>query len=163
MKKGPAAMEFLMTYGWAILVVLAAVAALAYFGVLSPSRFLPESCTFPAGFSCIGKAAISDTNNRFDCAIKNNQGGSVNITGVTDDANDDCAAPAITACVGVGCTPAALPSGGLTVLNDNLVVTRIACTSVANGRFSGNPIINYRSLDSGLDLTAAGNVRGSAN
>jgi hypothetical protein len=30
------AMEFLMTYGWAILVVIAAIAALAYFGVIPP-------------------------------------------------------------------------------------------------------------------------------
>ncbi len=51
-KKGQAAMEFLMTYGWAILVVLVAIAALAYFGVLRPSRFLPSSCTLGAGFSC---------------------------------------------------------------------------------------------------------------
>lgn len=33
MKKCQAAMEFLMTYGWAILVVLVAVGALFYFGV----------------------------------------------------------------------------------------------------------------------------------
>jgi uncharacterized protein (UPF0333 family) len=33
-KKGQEAMEFLMTYGWAILVVIAAIAALAYFGVI---------------------------------------------------------------------------------------------------------------------------------
>jgi uncharacterized protein (UPF0333 family) len=39
MRKGQAAMEFLMTYGWAILVVLAAIGALAYFGVLSPDKF----------------------------------------------------------------------------------------------------------------------------
>jgi len=31
MKKSQAAMEFLMTYGWAILVVLVAIGALAYF------------------------------------------------------------------------------------------------------------------------------------
>jgi len=36
MKKGQAAMEFLMTYGWTVLVVLAAIGVLAYFGVLSP-------------------------------------------------------------------------------------------------------------------------------
>lgn len=30
-------MEFLMTYGWAILVVLIAILMLAYFGVLSPN------------------------------------------------------------------------------------------------------------------------------
>jgi hypothetical protein len=44
MKKGQEAMEFLMTYGWAILVVIAAIAALAYFGVLDPSRLLPDDC-----------------------------------------------------------------------------------------------------------------------
>ncbi len=51
-KKGQAAMEFLMTYGWAILVVLIAIGALAYFGVLSPSRFLPSSCTLFPGLGC---------------------------------------------------------------------------------------------------------------
>jgi hypothetical protein len=45
-------MEFLMTYGWAILVVLIAIGALAYFGVLNPSRFLPESCTIGPGVGC---------------------------------------------------------------------------------------------------------------
>ena len=35
-KKSQVAMEFLMTYGWAILVVLAAVAALAYFWSSKP-------------------------------------------------------------------------------------------------------------------------------
>ncbi|HLD42836.1 MAG TPA: hypothetical protein VJB08_02490 [Candidatus Nanoarchaeia archaeon] len=49
MKKGQAAMEFLMTYGWAILVVLVAIGALAYFGVLSPDRFLPEKCVISTG------------------------------------------------------------------------------------------------------------------
>lgn len=41
-KKSQQALEFFMTYGWAILVVLIAIGALAYFGVLSPDRFLPK-------------------------------------------------------------------------------------------------------------------------
>ena len=45
-------MEFLMTYGWAILVVLIAIGALAYFGVLNPGRFLPNSCTVGPGIGC---------------------------------------------------------------------------------------------------------------
>ncbi|MBI2651781.1 hypothetical protein HYX01_04880 [Candidatus Woesearchaeota archaeon] len=52
-KKSQAAMEFLMTYGWAILVVLAAIAALAYFGVLSPEKFLPEQCILAPGIACV--------------------------------------------------------------------------------------------------------------
>ncbi|MFC1697660.1 hypothetical protein ACFL1H_04980 [Nanoarchaeota archaeon] len=43
-KKGQAAMEFLMTYGWAILVVIGIIAALAYFGVLSPGKLIPDKC-----------------------------------------------------------------------------------------------------------------------
>lgn len=59
-KRGQAAMEFLMTYGWAILVVLAAVGALAYFGVLSPSRFIPEKCLMSgSGLQCVDFAANS--------------------------------------------------------------------------------------------------------
>ncbi len=50
--KAQAALEFLMTYGWAILVVLVVIGALAYFGVLSPSNLLPEKCTFPVSISC---------------------------------------------------------------------------------------------------------------
>ena len=51
-KRAQAAMEFLMTYGWALLVVLIAIGALAFFGVLNPSRFLPETCTLGPGFAC---------------------------------------------------------------------------------------------------------------
>ena len=59
-KKGQAAMEFLMTYGWALLVVLIAIGALASFGVLNPGQFLPETCTVAPGISCIDFSA-SDT------------------------------------------------------------------------------------------------------
>ena len=62
-KRGQAAMEFLMTYGWAILVVLVVVSALAYFGVLSPDNLLPEKCSFPIQLSCsdflVGNKGIS--------------------------------------------------------------------------------------------------------
>ena len=57
--KAQAAMEFLMTYGWAILVVLAAIAALAYFGVLSPDKFLPAKCTLSSGIACVDHKATS--------------------------------------------------------------------------------------------------------
>jgi len=52
-RKSQAALEFLMTYGWAILVVLVAVGALAYFGVLSPDKFLPAKCSLQSGIACL--------------------------------------------------------------------------------------------------------------
>jgi hypothetical protein len=51
-KKGQAAMEFLMTYGWAILAAVIAIAVLAYFGVFSPSRLVPAACTVNAPLGC---------------------------------------------------------------------------------------------------------------
>ena len=48
-----AALEFLMTYGWAILVVIVAIGVLAYFGFLSPDNFLPRKCVLPAGLACL--------------------------------------------------------------------------------------------------------------
>ncbi len=51
-KRGQAALEFLMTYGWALLVVLIAIVALAFFGVLNPGKFLPSNCNLGVGFSC---------------------------------------------------------------------------------------------------------------
>ena len=47
-------MEFLMTYGWAILIMLVVISVLFYLGVLTPHGLAPNSCTFPAGFSCYG-------------------------------------------------------------------------------------------------------------
>lgn len=57
--KAQAALEFLMTYGWAILVVLVAVGALAYFGVLSPDKFLPAKCILSSGLACIDHKATA--------------------------------------------------------------------------------------------------------
>lgn len=51
-KKGQAALEFLTTYGWAILVILVMVAALSSFGILSPDRFLPDRCSVGSEFRC---------------------------------------------------------------------------------------------------------------
>jgi len=51
-RRAQAALEFLMTYGWAILVVLIVIGALAYFGVLNPNILVPEKCTLQTGMSC---------------------------------------------------------------------------------------------------------------
>ena len=77
-KKGQAAMEFLMTYGWAILVVLIAIGALAYFGVLNPSRFLPASCTIMPGVSCDSFKVTAST---VSLNVRNGMGN--DLTGVT--------------------------------------------------------------------------------
>jgi hypothetical protein len=53
MKKAQAALEFLTTYGWAFLVILVMIGALAYFGVLNPQKYLPEKCMLTTGLDCV--------------------------------------------------------------------------------------------------------------
>ncbi len=83
-RKGQAAMEFLMTYGWAILVVLIAIGALAYFGVLNPSRFLPESCTIGPGIGCDDFKIIADGTTTI--RIRNGMGEGLTAVAVTLEA-----------------------------------------------------------------------------
>ena len=52
-KKSQAAIEFLATYGWAFLIILIVIGALSYFGILSPSKLLPDRCNFGAEFGCV--------------------------------------------------------------------------------------------------------------
>ena len=41
--KGQTAIEYLMTYGWAILIILIVAGVLAYYGIFAPSGFLGQS------------------------------------------------------------------------------------------------------------------------
>lgn len=61
MRRAQAAFEFLMTYGWAFMVVLIAIGALAYFGVLNPINFVPDSCTFQQEILCQDYQVVVDS------------------------------------------------------------------------------------------------------
>ncbi len=83
-KRGQAALEFLTTYGWAFLVILIMISALAYFGVLNPSQFLPERCNMAKEFSCRDYKVTEVTPGEelaFNLSVVNQVGNSVEING----------------------------------------------------------------------------------
>lgn len=84
-KLSQAALEFLMTYGWSILVVLVGIAALAYSGVLSPDKFLPEKCVLPVGITCLDYKVESY---RVILVLQNAQGEQMIIDSVAVSANN---------------------------------------------------------------------------
>jgi len=43
-----------MTYGWAILIMLAVISVLFFLGVFNPRTVAPNACVLTAGFSCFG-------------------------------------------------------------------------------------------------------------
>ena len=136
-RKAQAAMEFLMTYGWAILVVLAAIAALAYFGVLSPGKYLPESCVLESGISCDHKITAESA----ILVLQNGMGKDITITSI------DVA----------GCAGSALSQDLNTGTKGTFTIT--GCTNGAAGdRFSGDITIGYTEKDSGLTKTTTGRI-----
>lgn len=120
-KKAQAAMEFLMTYGWAILVVLVVIGALAYFGVLSPGRLLPDRCQLPPGVSC-DDFSISGTT--LTIILTNGLGQETNFTSFMANSPDGGA-------VCTGSTPPSsdgLPSVGPGVITPNSGRATLAAT-----------------------------------
>ena len=93
-------MEFLMTYGWAILVVLVVIGALAYFGILNPATLLPERCEVQMGLYCkdhlINTSASTPTPNkgRITLRIENGRGTDIKIAKIiancTSASTADC-------------------------------------------------------------------------
>lgn len=55
-KKSQSAMEYLMTYGWAVLIILVALGSLYYLGVFTPST--PSTCQIQAPFVCMDVRGI---------------------------------------------------------------------------------------------------------
>lgn len=86
--KSQAALEFLMSYGWAILVALLAISVLAYFGVLNPDRFLPEKCSLPAGLACLDYRV---ENYKVTISLKNSLGDQITVNNISiSTKNQNC-------------------------------------------------------------------------
>ena len=83
-RKGQAAMEYLMTYGWAILIVVIVAAALFALGVFNPATFVGQSAT---GFPNLGLPESGswqlNSNGDFNLIIENNLASQINITNIT--------------------------------------------------------------------------------
>ncbi|MBI3034855.1 hypothetical protein HYY71_00895 [Candidatus Woesearchaeota archaeon] len=148
-KKSQAALEFLMTYGWAILVVLVAVGALAYFGVLSPDKFLPAKCILQPGIACLDHKATltslvvrAQNSGGYDLTVNN-----VKATGCTCQSNP----------IAGDCT---LLSIGTTLANGGAATYTLTCANLGLSKYNGQFNITYTtSIDlGGIQHTNVGQI-----
>ncbi|MBU2560700.1 MAG: hypothetical protein KKD17_00220 [Nanoarchaeota archaeon] len=135
-------MEFLMTYGWAILVVLAAIAALAYFGVLSPDRFLPEKCTLPSGVACLD---FTGTSTQVDLVIQNSAGFDMQTVSVYVNSST----------ANFPCTDAGADA---TLVDGEKDTFTCGSLSLPSGKFKGTLNIDYLNAQTGMSHTKAGEI-----
>ena len=145
--KSQAALEFLTTYGWAFLVILIMIGALAYFGILSPSKILPNRCNFGTEFQCLDYQ-ISASTNIFKIRLKNTVGEPIAIQSIT--LNSETATPF--SCSTAPTFPSSWISGNVTDFSWS------TCNSAASGFVTDEKgkvllTIKYNSVASGSAYT----------
>jgi len=143
-KKGQAAMEFLMTYGWAILAAVIAIGVLAYFGVFSPGKYVTGNAVVNPPFY-VNAQNIKESNNAVTLELRNNGGEDYNITSVT-----------VTSTTPVCGTV----SPGTLIAAGAVATVEVTCTGAlkAGDAFKGDITINYRKTGSSVDLTSTGTI-----
>jgi len=154
-KKGQAAMEFLMTYGWAILAAIIAIAVLAYFGVFNPGRYTSEMCQLGAPWTCDDNSVASATAaNGIQLIVRNGGDVDYNIRSIT-----------VSNCGTINLVTVALPNGVLVAsgTTSTLGQLNVPCTPALTlgAAFRGNIEITYKDVAGGAaarDLTATGSI-----
>ena len=159
-------MEFLMTYGWAVLVVLIVIGALAYFGVLNPQKLLPEKCTLMVGLYCLDHR-ISTAGAGADAVflrMENGMGKDVKIINLTFKENS--ASPLLTCSVQSANGVINISNGQSQVVNFS-TGGLAACVEGSGGLVQGSKYkmdieFVYRYTDSTFDHTGHGELFATA-
>lgn len=156
-KKGQAAMEFLMTYGWAILAAIIAIGVLAYFGVFSPGKYVTGSAVVNPPFyvNAWNVQADYDNDGTADDAgvqieLRNNGGEDYTISAINVDGDSNS--------VNVICTW----SGSQTISAGDEgsfdVSTCVPSTLTEGNTFKGDVTIQYTKTGSLVVLTSTGTI-----
>ena len=72
--KGQAAMEYLFTYGWALLILVAVIIAILATGVFNPSYFVSEECSIQPDIACTGFQLYKNGGTNLNIRIENRLG-----------------------------------------------------------------------------------------
>ncbi|MBR9705387.1 hypothetical protein GOV12_08285 [Candidatus Pacearchaeota archaeon] len=145
-RKGQAAMEFLMTYGWAILAAVIAIGVLAYFGVFSPGKYITGNAVVnpPFYITAANAKASHGADGGVQVALKNNGGEEYELyTMVISNCGTYTGAPD-------------------TIATDSTLTLTVDC-DVGNhldvgDNIKGDITITYRKPGVSVDLTSTGTV-----
>lgn len=128
MAKAQATVEFLMTYGWAILALIIALGALAASGILNPSFLVSEECAFGPSIHCASALYNEGPSTKLALNITNGFPYAINLSGIQFTTSDGISV--------AGSVPNTLvPSGG-SVLYTGALSSPLQTNSVK--KFAGN-------------------------
>ncbi|MFH0868857.1 MAG: hypothetical protein V1839_01375 [archaeon] len=79
-KKGQAALEYLSTYGWLLIIIVIVAAALYALGIFNPATYQGKSCTgFSTGITYVDHSL--DSTGKFTLVVNNGVGRSIDTNG----------------------------------------------------------------------------------
>jgi len=160
-KNAQIAMEFLMTYGWAIIVVLGAISALAYFGAINPKNLLPDRTVFSAPISNVDNAVLDVTGHTINIAYQNNKGVNIIIPRNTTINSPNCPSPAIINVTEVNGSE--IPANQQ-IQNGERFIIKWQCGPVsglkAGDRISADVVFDYKNTETGQMIKQSGTVEG---
>jgi hypothetical protein len=81
--RGQTAVEYLMTYGWAILIILIVAGVLAYYGIFAPAGFLGPTARGFGQIQVLNPWSVAASNGAISLNLANRVGGAVEIYNAT--------------------------------------------------------------------------------
>jgi hypothetical protein len=148
--KAQSAMEYLITYSWAIIIIAITLGALYALGLFNPNAFISNQCIFPADFSCL--SGFLYTNGTFSVNLEQATQSSINITAV------GCNDAGTTTNMNVLTPEVYLPTGGNTTLDVPCYDNGTIYTSQPGSLFKGYLVLNYTSLQTGFPHVLIGKI-----
>ncbi len=152
-RKAQSALEYMMTYGWAILIIVIVAAVLYSMGIFNPSA---NTGTTATGFSPFTVLAQNCGPGGLQIQFGNNAGTPVTLTAASVGTQTGMSATGTLSLP----TTTTVPNGGSFILNGT---TAVKCTSA--GRYSAGITLTYQETN-GLGtqtLSATGTVAGTAS
>lgn len=154
MGKAQSAMEYLITYSWAIIIIAITLGALYALGLFNPNAFITNQCIFPADFGCL--SAFLYANGTFTLNLEQATTSAVNITAA--GCNNAGTTTNMFNYNSMTTNQIYLPIGGNTTISISCYSNGTVFTSQPGTLFKGYVVVNYTSLETGFPHVLIGRI-----
>ncbi len=148
--RAQSAIEYLTTYGWAILIIAVVLAAMFALGLFSPSSYVNNECIFPAEFSCLNSQIYS--NGTLTINVEQSTSSPINVTAI--GCNDQGTLTDMQAYT----TPLNVQIGSNVTMSVQCYANSTAYSGSVGGVYKGDIILNYTNLQTGFAHTIIGTI-----
>jgi hypothetical protein len=158
-------MEYLITYGWAIIIIGVTLAALYALGLFSPASFTSNQCIFPADFGCLSSFLYA-TNGTLSINLEQSTTSAINVAEVGCNTGGTVSNMTTTNDLPIDTTPSyiisntyiLIPIGGNFTLTTTCYANGNVFTSQPGTLYKGYVVVNYTNVQTGFQHVLVGKL-----